>query len=86
MLSFAASGAWGVGIVLGGLAVVAALACVLAVLYLAFQIASQAHAAKHGLGLVRQQLEGAEGVAHMNDSAARILHATRALRKVAVGE
>jgi hypothetical protein len=86
VLSLAASAGWSIGIVLGALALIALAAILLALLYLTFQIASLANAAEHGMSLIRGQTQELEDVAHVNDSAVRILRAVRALRKVAVGE
>ena len=36
--------------------------------------------------MVRRQTDGLAGVGRINDSGVRILHAARALRKVAVGK
>ena len=70
-----------------GIAVVAvAAAIVIAVLYLAFKIASQAHAAERAVDQIRRQTDELGGIARINDSGVRILHAARALRKVAVGK
>ncbi|HWF26512.1 MAG TPA: hypothetical protein VG275_13735 [Solirubrobacteraceae bacterium] len=70
-----------------GIAVVAvAAAIVIVILYLAFKIASQAHAAERAVDQIRQQTDELGGIAKINDSGVRILHAARALRKVAVGK
>ncbi|HWD76818.1 MAG TPA: hypothetical protein VG371_16905 [Solirubrobacteraceae bacterium] len=70
-----------------GIAVVAvAAAIVIVILYLAFKIASQAHAAERAVDQIRQQTDELGGIANINDSGVRILHAARALRKVAVGK
>ena len=39
-----------------------------------------------GVEVVREQTDGLDGVARINDSGVRILHSARALRKVAVGK
>jgi hypothetical protein len=70
-----------------GIAVVAvAAAIVIVILYLAFKIASQAHAAERAVDQIRQQTDELGGISQINDSGVRILHAARALRKVAVGK
>jgi hypothetical protein len=52
---------------------------------LAQRIARQARAAVEGVEVVRAQTDALEGIGRINDSGVRILHAARALRKVAVG-
>jgi hypothetical protein len=70
-----------------GIAVVAvAAAIVMVILYLAFKIASQAHATERAVDQIRRQTDELGGIANINDSGVRILHAARALRKVAVGK
>lgn len=86
VLTLAAGGGWSVGIILGGAVVAVAVVIVAIILYLAFQIASQAHAAEQAVRVISRQTDELGGIAHINDSGARILHAARALRKVAVGE
>jgi hypothetical protein len=53
---------------------------------LAQRISKQARAAVEGVEKVRQQTTELAGIARINDSGVRILHAARALRKVAVGK
>lgn len=72
--------------VLGGVVTAVAVVIVLVILYLAFKIASQASAAEHALEVIRRQTDELGGIPHINDSGVRILHAARALRKVAVGK
>ena len=55
------------------------------VLY-ASRVATQAETAVGAVGVVRDQTSELGGVARINDSGVRILHAARALRKVAVGK
>ena len=86
MLNIAASTGWTVGIVLGVVVVAVAAVIVIVILYLAFTIASQANAAERAVHVIRQQTDELGGIAHINDSGVRILHAARALRKVAVGK
>jgi hypothetical protein len=77
---------WNVGIVLGVVAIAVAAAIVIVIVSLALRIARQARGAVHGVDLVRAQTDELGGVARINDSGVRILHAARALRKVAVGK
>jgi hypothetical protein len=72
--------------VLGGAVVAVAAVIVIAILYLAFKIASQANAAAQAVEVIRRQTDELGGIAQINDSGVRILHAARALRKVAVGK
>jgi hypothetical protein len=53
---------------------------------LAQRISNQARTAVGGVEKVRQQTTELSGVGRINDSGVRILHAARALRKVAVGK
>ena len=82
----AASTGWTVGLVLGiaGIAVTAVI--VITIVALAARIARQAKTADGAVEVVRQQTTGLDGIARINDSGVRILHAARALRKVAVGK
>ena len=50
------------------------------------RIAKQARTAVEAVEVVRVQTDGLDGIARINDSGVRILHAARALRKVAVGK
>ncbi|MEA2361864.1 MAG: hypothetical protein QOD71_1009 [Thermoleophilaceae bacterium] len=59
---------------------------VIVIVLLAARIAKQAKAAEQGVDVVRQQTDELGGIAQINDSGVRILHAARALRKVAVGK
>lgn len=86
MLTIAAGAGWSVGIVLGIAVIAVAAVIVVVILYLAFTIASQAHAAERAVDVIRQQTDELDGIARINDSGVRILHAARALRKVAVGK
>jgi hypothetical protein len=81
-----ASTGWGVGIVLGVIVVLVAAAIVITIVLLAHRIAAQARSAVTGVEQVRRQTDALEGVGRINDSGVRILHAARALRKVAVGK
>jgi hypothetical protein len=82
----AASGGWTVGLVLGIVVVLVAAAIVITVVTQARGIAGQARAAVEGVEVVRAQTDALSGVGRINDSGVRILHAARALRKVAVGK
>ena len=81
----AASTGWTVGMILGIVAVVVVAAIVIAIVALALRISGQAAAAVAGVEKVRAQTDELNGIARINDSGVRILHAARALRKVAVG-
>ena len=85
ILSGASTG-WYIGLALGVVVVVVAATIVIAILVLARRIDAQAHAAVHGVRKLRTQTESLAGIARINDSGVRILHAARALRKVAVGK
>lgn len=80
-----ASGGWTVGLVLGILVGLVAAAIVVAVVVLAARISGQARTAVAGVERVRAQTDALAGIGRVNDSGVRILHAARALRKVAVG-
>ena len=57
------------------------------ILTMAARIADQAQQADAGVDVVREQsVSLSDGVDRVNDSAVRILHMARALRKVAVGK
>jgi hypothetical protein len=77
---------WTVGIVLGVVVIAVAAVIVTTIVVLAARIARQAATAEEAVGVVRDQTSELGGVAHINDSGVRILHAARALRKVAVGK
>jgi type II secretory pathway component PulJ len=77
--------AWYVGFALGFVVVVVAVIIVAIILALASRIADQAEQARRGVDAVRAQTEELSGIGQINDSGVRILHAARALRKVAVG-
>jgi hypothetical protein len=82
----ASSTAWLVGLALGVVVVAVAAVIVIMIVLLAARIAKQAEAAEQGVDVVRQQTDELGGIARINDSGVRILHAARALRKVAVGK
>jgi uncharacterized membrane protein len=77
---------WQVGIALGVVVVLVAAAIVITIVALARRIANQASAAVQAVDVVRAQTDELGGIARINDSGVRILHAARALRKVAVGK
>lgn len=85
MLTVASTG-WVVGIILGVVVIAVAAVIVITIVALATRIAAQAKTAEEGLEVVRAQTAELGGVARINDSGVRILHAARALRKVAVGK
>jgi hypothetical protein len=79
--------AWYVGLALSFSVIVVVVIIVAVILTLAARIADQAHTADGGVDMVRAQTTSlADGVDKVNDSAVRILHMARALRKVAVGK
>jgi uncharacterized membrane protein len=80
-----ASTGWVVGLTLGVVVILVAAAIVIVIVALAMRIARQARAAEEAVEVVRRQTDGLEGIARINDSGVRVLHAARALRKVAVG-
>jgi hypothetical protein len=82
----ASSTGWQVGLALGIVVVAVAAAIVIAIVMLAARIAKQAKTAEQAVDVVRQQTAELGGIAQINDSGVRILHAARALRKVAVGK
>jgi hypothetical protein len=75
-----------VGIVLGVVVIAVAAAIVITIVRLAMRIDKQAETAVGAVAVVRDQTSDLGGVARINDSGVRILHAARALRKVAVGK
>jgi hypothetical protein len=76
---------WYIGLGLGAVVVLVAVIIVVTILVLAKRIAEQAETAKDAVEVIREQTEELGGVAKVNDSGVRILHAARALRKAAVG-
>src|SRR3954454_24603284 len=80
-----ASGGWTVGLILGIVVVLVAAAVVITIATLRARIAHPARGAGEGVEVVRAQTDALEGIGRINDSGVRILHAARALRKVAVG-
>jgi hypothetical protein len=81
-----ASTGWWIGLVLGIVVIAVAAVIVIAIVMLARRIAGQARGAVEGVEVVRAQTDELAGIARINDSGVRILHAARALRKVAVGK
>lgn len=78
---------WYVGLSLGFAVVAVAVVIVAIILTLAARIADQADKAAGGVDTVRAQTTSLEGgVDQIIDSAVRILHMARTLRKVAVGK
>ena len=77
---------WQVGIALGIAVVAVAAVIVITIVLLAMRIAKQAKTAVGAVEVVRAQTAELGGIAQINDSGGRILHAARALRKVAVGK
>ena len=81
-----AAAGWTVGIVLGVVVILVAAAILIVIVALAARIAKQAKTAEEAVEVVRAQTDGLGGIARINDSGVRVLHAARALRKVAVGK
>ena len=82
----AASTQWQVGIALGIVVIAVAAVIVITIVLLARRIAKQAKTAEQAVEVVRVQTAELGGIARINDSGVRILHAARSLRKVAVGK
>ena len=85
MLIAADTTSWYIGLGLGALVVVVAVIIVVTILVLANRIAGQAETAVGAVDAIKGQTDELSGVAKINDSGVRILHAARALRKTAVG-
>jgi hypothetical protein len=85
MLIGADTTSWYIGLGLGAIVVVVAVIIVVTILVLANRIARQAETANEAVEMVRAQTDELRGIAKINDSGVRILHAARALRKAAVG-
>ena len=85
MLVTAAAG-WTVGLVLGVVVILVAAAILIVIVALAARIATQARTAEEAVEVVRAQTDELDGIGRINDSGVRVLHAARALRKVAVGK
>ena len=78
---------WYIGLGLSFFVIVVVVIIVAIILTMAARIADQAAQAEAGVDVVRAQSTSlTDGVDRVNDSAVRILHMARALRKVAVGK
>jgi hypothetical protein len=78
---------WYIGMAIAFFVIVVVVIIVAIILTMAARIADQAIAAASGVDVVRAQTTSLEtGVDQVNDSAVRILHMARTLRKVAVGK
>jgi hypothetical protein len=78
---------WYIGMALAFFVIVVVVIIVAIILTMAARIADQAAQADVGVDIVRAQTTSLEhGVDKVNDSAVRILHMARTLRKVAVGK
>ena len=78
---------WYIGLGLSFFVIVVVVMIVATILTLAARIADQAEQANTGVDIVRAQTTSLDGgVDKVNDSAVRILHMARVLRKVAVGK
>jgi hypothetical protein len=77
---------WQVGIAVGVAVIAVAAVIVITIVLLALRIAKQARIAVEAVEVVRRQTAELGGIERINDSGVRILHAARALRKVAVGK
>ena len=77
---------WQVGIALGVVVIAVAAVIVVTIVLLAMRVAKQAKLAVEAVHVVRRQTEELSGIGRINDSGVRLLHAARALRKVAVGK
>ena len=84
MLTVAATG-WVVGIILGVVVIAVAAAILITIVALSQRIAKQAATVEEAVEVVRAQTDELGGIARINDSGTRILHAARAVRKAAVG-
>ncbi len=76
---------WMIGIGIGLVVIAVAALIVITIVTLARRIAGQAATAEGAIEVLRKQTVALGGIARVNDSGVRILHAARALRKVAVG-
>ena len=77
---------WQLGLALGIVVIAVAAVIVIVIVMLAQRIAAQAKASVEAVDVVREQTDALSGIGRINDSGVRILHAARALRKVAVGK
>jgi uncharacterized membrane protein len=81
-----AASEWPVGLAIGIVVILVAAVILIVIVALAMRIAKQAKTAEDAVEVVRRQTAELGGVARINDSGVRVLHAARALRKVAVGK
>ena len=86
MTALASAGWWQFGIAVEIAVIAVAAVIVIVIVALALRIARQAKTAEQAVEVVRQQTAELAGIARINDSGVRILHAARSLRKVAVGK
>jgi hypothetical protein len=78
---------WYVGLALSFFVIVVVVIIVATILALAARIADKAQTAVGGVDIVRAQTTSLDGgVDRVNDSAVRILHMARVIRKAAVGK
>jgi hypothetical protein len=77
---------WQLGIALGVVVIAVAAVIVITIVRLAMRVEKQAKLSVGAVDMVRQQTAQLADVGRINDSGVRILHAARALRKVAVGK
>jgi len=82
----ASSTEWRIGLALGVVVIAVAAVIVIVIVLLAIRIARQAKTSVGAVEVVRSQTAELGGIAQINDSGVRILHAARSLRKVAVGK
>ena len=80
------SAQWLLGIGIGLVVIAVAAVIVITIVLLARRIAKQAKTAEQAVEVVCVQTAELGGIARINDSGVRILHAARSLRKVAVGK
>jgi len=87
MISAAGYQDWYIGLALSFFVIVVVVIIVATILAIAARIADQAGQATTGVDVVRAQTTSLDsGIDRVNDSAIRILHMARVLRKVAVGK
>ena len=82
----AGSTQWQIGLAIGIVVILVAAAIIITIVLLAMRIEKQAKTAEGAVEALRQQTTALGDVGRINDSGVRILHAARALRKVAVGK
>ena len=86
ILAVSSEGYREITLVIGVVIVAVAAAIVIVIVALAMRISKQARTAEQAVEVVRRQTSELGGIARINDSGVRILHAARSLRKVAVGK